>query len=222
MNSIKYACSLNNQGVYFLVSGDSLSATKSFQSALNLLKEAVNEAETTSCPGMTLLNDEEEATMPFCESTSTVPGLECMQCYVYDYAILFTNTAIQESEDMLSLYCAIILFNLALASHREGRLGSEKSLKKAALLYSMTVQLLTRSDMPADTSANILALLALNNKAQIHYDQCEYIQSVDCLQVISKIMGSVHGLHSTLNPKDVEGLLLNVMLLNVPTAAKAA
>jgi hypothetical protein len=221
MNSIKYACSLNNQGVDFLVSGDSLSATKSFQCAANLLKEAASEFETTSsCPGMTLSN--EEATMPFCESTSTVPGLEGIEFYFYDHGIMFINTAIQESEYMLPLYCAIVLFNLALASHREGRLGREKSLKKAALLYSVTVQLLTRSDMPPEPSATILALLALNNKAQIHYNQCEYIQSGDCLKVISKIMDSVHDLHSTLNPKDIEGLLLNVMLLSEPTAAQAA
>jgi hypothetical protein len=111
---------------------------------------------------------------------------------------------------------------LALASHLEGRLGSEKSLKKAALLYSMTVQLLARFAMPDGISASMLTLLALNNEAQIHYDQCEYIQSVDCMAAISKMMDGIHGIYSTLNPKDVEGLMLNVMLLNVPTAAHAA
>jgi hypothetical protein len=62
----------------------------------------------------------------------------------------------------------------------------------------------------------------LNNKAQIHYDQCEYIQCVDCLQEVPMIMGSVEGVHSTLSQKDIQGLLLNVMLLNTPTAAQAA
>jgi hypothetical protein len=37
---------------------------------------------------------------------------------------------------------------------------------------------------------------------------------------ISKIMGSVHGLHSALNHKDVEGLMLNVMILSTPTCCK--
>jgi hypothetical protein len=37
-----------------------------------------------------------------------------------------------------------------------------------------------------------------------------------------KIIGSVHGLHSALNHKDIEGLMLNGMLLSAPTTAQAA
>jgi hypothetical protein len=221
MNSIKYACSLNNQGVDLLVSGDSSRAMRSLQIALNLLKEASDLLETTSCIGMTQSN--KEAPLPFCESPSTVPGLEGTEFYFYDHGIMITDITNGESEEMISLYIAIVIFNLALASHIEGRLGHEKSLKKAALLYSMTVQLLTGSSIPDDMSATILTLFALNNKAQIHYDQCEYIESVDCMEAISKIMGSAHSLQSTLSPKDVEGLMLNAMLLlNVPSAAHAA
>jgi hypothetical protein len=222
MNSIKYACGQNNQGVDLLVSGDSSSAMKSFQGALKLLKEAVANLveETTSCTGMTISN--EEATLPFCESPSKVPGIEGMQGYVYDHGIMITDITNGESEEMLSLFIAIVLFNLALATHREGRLGREKSLKKAAMLYSITAQLLTGDAMPDDMSASILTLFALNNKAQIHYEQCEYIQSVDCMEEISEIMSGVDGLDSNLNSNDVEGLMLNVMLLKIPTAAQAA
>jgi hypothetical protein len=76
--------------------------------------------------------------------------------------------------------------------------------------------------MPEDASTTILTLLALNNKAQIHYDQCEYAQSIDCMQNVSKIMGSGRGLTSTLRHKDIWGLLFNVMLLSTPVAAHAA
>jgi hypothetical protein len=221
MNSIKNACSLNNQGVDLLVSGDSSSAMKSFMSALKLLKEAtINKVETTSCSGMTLST--EAVTLPFCESPATVPGLESMQCYVYDHGIMITDTNNEESDKLLSLYNTIVLFNLALASHREGSLGHEKSLKKAFLLYSMIVQLLDGATIPGDMPTTILTLFALNNKAQIHYEQCEYIQSVDCMEEISEIMSGVDGLDSNLNTNDIKGLMLNVMLLNVPTAAQAA
>jgi hypothetical protein len=220
MNSIKYACSLNNQGVDLLVSGDSSRGMKSFKSAMKILKEAAKLVETTSCTGMTLSN--EEATLPFCESPATVPGLEGMECYVYDHGIMITDSSHGDSEEMLSLYTVIVLFNMALAFHREGRHGHEKILKKASLLYSMTVQLLGGVTMPEDMSTSILTMFALNNKAQIHYAQCEYIQSVDCMKEISEMIDGVHGLHSTLNPKDFEGLMLNAMLLTVPNAAQAA
>jgi hypothetical protein len=220
MDSIKHACTLNNQGVDLLVSGDSVRAMRSFQTGLSLLKEAANEVNEVETE--TICMTSQEVKLPLCESTSSVPGLEGLHCYVYDHGIMITDTTNGDSDEMLSLFCAILLFNLALASHLEGRLGSEKSLKKASMLYTMTLELLTSAPMPDDMSATVLILLALNNKAQIHYEQCEYSDADDCLKEISSIMCSVQGLHSTLNHKDVEGLLLNVMLLNAPTAAQAA
>jgi hypothetical protein len=221
MNSIKYACSLNNQGVGLLVAGESSRAMKVFQSAVSLLKKASDEADITSCTEMKISCD--DASLPFCESTSTVSGLQGLNCYVYDHGIMISDNANRDTDDTMSFYIAIVLFNSALASHSEGTaLGREKSLTKASALYSFVVQLLTRCPMMEDTPTTILTLLALNNKAQIHFDQCEYVQSVDCMKAISKIMGSVRGLHSALNPEAVHGILLNVMLLDTPTVAQAA
>jgi hypothetical protein len=220
MNSIKYACSLNNQGVDFLVSGQSARAIRAFQSAVGLLEKAVNDAERTAYTVMEV--SIQETTQPFCESVSTVPGLQDIHCYVYDHGIIITDTSNGESEEMLALYTAIVLFNWALTSHRQGILGSETSSKKASLLYSLAEKLLSRCTILENTPTTILTLLALNNKAQIHYDQCEYVQSVDCMKAILEIMGSVQGLYSTLGNDDLEGILLNVILLNEPTAAQAA
>jgi hypothetical protein len=133
------------------------------------------------------------------------------------------GNANEESEQMISIYIAVVLLNLALASHCEGTaLGRDKLLKKASVLYSLVVQLLARCTLPVDASITILTLLALNNKAQIHYDQCEYVQSVDCMQTISTIMGGCRGLHSALNQEDVNGLRFNIMVLTMPSAAQAA
>jgi hypothetical protein len=223
MNSIKYACSLNNQGVDLLVSGQYSRAMKVLQSAVGLLKTAAHEAEKNACTGMDQSCDD-ASSLPFCESTSTVSGLQGLNGYVYDHGIMIPGNASNgETEAMISLYIAIVLFNLALASHSEGTaLGQAKLLKKASVLYSLVVQLLNRDTIPQDASTTILTLLALNNKAQIHYDQCDFIQSVDCMKNVSKIMGGVRGLHSALKQEDVAGLLLNAMLLSTPSAAQAA
>jgi hypothetical protein len=220
MNSTAYACSLNNQGVELLVSGDFSRATRSLTRALSILKEAVKETGTTSCTGMN--TSSEEAELPFCESTLAIPGLKDMHFYVYDHGIMLTGTANGENGDLLPLYSAAILFNLALASHHEARLhGHAKAFKKASLFYNVTVGILN-SSVADDMSVTLLKLLALNNKSQIHNDQCDYIQSVDCLKAISGIMGSVADLSSILNEEDVKGLMLNTVLLSVPTAAQAA
>jgi hypothetical protein len=222
MSPIKYACSLNNQGVDLLVSGDFSKAMRYFTKALSILKEAVNEAGTTS-PCIEMNISSEDAALPFCESTSAIPGLQDMHFYIYDHGIMLTGTATGENGDMLALYSAVVLFNLGLASHHEGRLlGHERAFKKASLFYNVTVSILSGSTMPVGMSATILTLLALNNRSQIHYDQCEYIQSVDCMKAISRIMGSVNGICSVLNEKDIKGLVLNSMLQDVPTGAQAA
>jgi hypothetical protein len=221
MNSIKYACSLNNQGVELLVSGDLSRATRSLTRALSILKATVKEVGTTSCSGMNLSS--EDAELPFCESALAIPGLKDTHFYVYDHGIMLTGTANGENDDMLPLCSAAILFNLALASHHEARLhGHAKAFKKASLFYNVTVGILNASSMTNDMSVTLLTLLALNNKSQIHNDQCEYIQSVDCLKAISRIMGSVDSLYSILREDAIKGLLFNTVLLSVPTAAQAA
>jgi hypothetical protein len=219
MDSIDYACRLSNQGVHLLVSGKSSRAMKVFQSAVGLLKKAVHEAETISSA-----ESDEKTSLPFCGSASTVSGLQGLHCYVYDHGVMLPDNANEETEAMISLYIAIVLFNLGLASHCEGTArGRDGLLKRASVLYGLTVQLLTSCTLAEDASTTtILTLLALNNQAHIHYDQCEYVQSVDCMKKISKIMGGCRGLHSALNYEDVEGLKLNVMLLNIPSGAQAA
>jgi hypothetical protein len=192
-----------------------------FQSALSLLKDA-HEADTTPCIEMKNISCD-DVPLPFYESTSTIPALQGLHCYVYNHGIMILNNVNADTDETLSLYIAIVLFNSALASHSKGTaLGQDKSLMKASMLYSLVGNFLNSCTMLEDTSTAILALLALNNKAQIHYYQCEYVQSIDCMNQISTIMDSVCGLHSALNRKDIEGLMLNMMLLSTPTAAQAA
>jgi hypothetical protein len=197
---------------------------KVFQSALSLLKKADDEADhkTTSSTEMNISCD--NASLPFYESTSMVAGLQGLYYYVYDHGIMISdNINGDTTEEAVSLYMAIILFNSALASHSDGAaFGRVKSLMKASALYSLVAQLLSTLAMQEDTSTAILILLALNNKAQIHYDQCDYVQSIDCMLQMSKILGSVRGLHSALHHKDLEEITLNVMILSTPTAAHAA
>jgi hypothetical protein len=225
MNLIKYACSLNNQGVDLLVSGEPSRAINVFHVALSLLQKADHEAETTSCTQKKMSCDD-ASSPPFYESSLTVSGLqEGLHCYVYDHGIIISDNVNGDTDETISLYIAIVLFNSALASHSEGMsLGREKLLMRASVLYSLVAQFLIRrcTARPEDASTIILTLLALNNQALVHYDQCEYVESLNYLNKISKIMGTVRGLHSVLSPKVVQGLLFNVTLLSTPTAAKAA
>jgi hypothetical protein len=223
MNSINYACSLNNQGVELLVSGESSRAMNAFHSALSLLKAVQKTFETTSCTEINEVS-RSDASLPFYESTLTVSGLQSLHCYVYDHGLVISGNGDGDTtEETISLYIATVLFNSALASHSEGTaLGLEKSLIKASKLYGLAAQLLTQCAILEETFTTILIMLALNNKAQIHYDQCDFVQSVDCMQRISKIMCSVCGINAAFNHKNLEQILLNVILMTAPTGAPAA
>jgi hypothetical protein len=223
MNSIDYACSLNNQGVDLLVSGESSRAIKTFQSALSLLQAVHETFDTTSCTEMNVSSCN-DASLPFYESASTVSGLQSPHCYVYDHGLMISgNVNGDTNEETISLHIAIVLFNSALASHSEGTaLGQEKSLMKASALYSLVAQVFDACTILENTSTSILILLAMNNKAQIHYDQCNYVQSVDCMQQISKILISVRDVYSVFDHNNLEQILLNAILMITPTAAPAA
>ena len=216
MSSIQYACSLNNQGVGLLLAGESSRAVRVFQSALGLLKAALHKAENNTYTAMDPSDD--DVSLPFCESTSTVTGFQSLHGYVYDHGIMIPgNVSNEVSEATISLFIAVVLFNLALTSHCQGTVfGRAKLLRKASVLYKLVVKLLTTFTVLENAATTILTLLALNNKAQIHYDLCEYVESVDCMKDVSHIICSGSGLHSALSHEVIAGLLLTAMLTSTP------
>jgi hypothetical protein len=219
--SIKRASELNNHGIKLLVAGHSQEAMNSFQNALAGIKEVVSdqnprfdcEASMSLAPTQRLIS----------ESPLILQALQTDQSFVYNRPLVIeevTAVAIDDLDSTLALLSAAILFNLALCCHQVGGAGQEKALKRASVLYRMSLQLLQNCE--ANECTTVICLLALNNRAQIHYELCDYSQSGHCLKQISKIMHDDIRLHESLNAADLEGLLLNVMLQDPPSAARAA
>jgi hypothetical protein len=226
MNSINQVCKLNNEGVSLLVEGESSRAIGSFQSAVALLKQALSSCEppneVCSSAEISLKSVHHASTSILRESSSIVPNLQSLECYVYDRALLLEETDCDNVNEISPLYGAVLLFNLALAAHFEGRRGRDRSLKRASLLYRMCLQLLDDAAPQDSLFIAVLTVLALNNQAQIHYDLCDYNESRQCLGKVSNIMTTIEDVQFTLNRTDVEGLLLNVVALYAPTGAQAA
>jgi tetratricopeptide (TPR) repeat protein len=216
------AADLNNQGVLLLVEGNMQAAMSVFQSALTGIKQIVNNEDLEGKMQATTLTPQPSFLR---ESSDRLKMLQTEHSFIYDRPLLIDQiTTIDDLDSALALLSAAVLFNLALTCHQLGKSGKDEALKRAAVLYRMCMQLLANCDSN-DASTTVLALLALNNRAQIHYELCDYHQSKHCLRQCSKIMQddmNLHGLHETLSPSDLEGLLLNVMLQDPPTAAQAA
>lgn len=221
MNFIRHSCRRNNEGAILLLSGDCQGAMATFQDALSSIKQVVNDDEA-------VLQDTVKSTLPkeacfaIRESTSKLPFLENGISYVYDRPLLLDLPTSEDLDAVLALYSASILFNLALSCHMLGRLGKESAFKRATVLYRMSMQLLQNCSASASNTPALLSLFALNNRAQIHYECCDYNQSTFCLKEMSRIMANATYLYTVLPERDIEGLLLNVMLLERPSAAQAA
>ncbi|GKY95789.1 hypothetical protein MPSEU_000539600 [Mayamaea pseudoterrestris] len=218
-SSIKRASELNNHGINLLVAGHSQEAMNTFQSALSGIKEIVSDQDPS------LHSDTSMSVAPtqrfISESPLILHTLHTDQSFVYNRPLVIDEiVSIDDLDSTLALLSAAILFNLALVCHQIGREGQEKALKRASVLYRMSLQLLQNCE--ANECTTVICLLALNNRAQIHYELCDYSQSGHCLKQISKIMHDDVRLHESLNAADLEGLLLNVMLQDPPSAARAA
>ena len=220
MDILKLTCDMNHHGVQFLKGGQNQAALSSFQDALTSIKNVVNgevvcpcaEEPTTSPPRT-------KAGFTVYESPSRL-SLSYGDCYVYSRPLLIYPTPTQDTDAQLALHSAVILFNMALTCHQIGRHGKESSLRRAATLYKMSTQLLLCPSQGGGSCA-VLALLALNNRAQILYELCDFDHSKGCLKEIAKLIQTTR-LQKSLPEKDLEGLLLNVMLLKTPSAAQAA
>lgn len=228
-----------------LMNGHPQRSMAAFQDALSCIKHAVNDEfarseppTTTAVPQPTAASSRTSSpTRPTPPSYTTTTESSCgltelgAGCtYIYGRPILLEEPSQAHNlECVLSFYSASILFNLALACHHVGITnGRESALNRATLLYKMSIQLLhncqtsTGSSSELGTAPAVLSLLALNNRAQIHYETCDYVQSSTCLSQMSRILHNSDFLYGALPEDDVEGLLLNVMLLETPSAAHAA
>jgi hypothetical protein len=123
----------------------------------------------------------EEVELPFCESNLVIPGLKDMHFTITVSCSPAPLTEKRQAYD-LSLQRSYS-FNLALASHHEARpTDTQKSIEEGITITTRVGILNASSVLAHNMSVNLLTLFTWNNKSQIHNEQCEYIQSVDCLK----------------------------------------
>jgi tetratricopeptide (TPR) repeat protein len=217
INNYKQAAKLNNEGVSLLEESDTQRALQIFQQSLALMRRTVNDIEDNDSKEH-MGNNLESFTYPLRQSPITLPNLQSGNFYIYNGAVFLPeDLAISEDEDfqqVLAVFSSIILLNLALAFHLDGKCsGREASLKKAGRLYQMVLQLLNETES-TDTEVAVLALLAFNNMAHIHFEHCDYESCRACLESVFGLVESLPSLHTSLSEAEVQGLTLNIVLFS--------
>jgi hypothetical protein len=117
-----------------------------------------------------------------------------------------------------------MIFNMAVQWHELGRsTGREAFGNKAAHLYDAVLSILhsvCHSDN--DESLALLKCLALNNRAQLYHEQCEYGHSDRCMDELCHLLVSTDVLDDYLDEVDADEIRMNSLYLSPPTVAHAA
>ena len=224
MNPLEKAIMINNEGVHRLNFGNISGALHAFQSAVVVMKEAaVSHAEYPALP-----NDRNDCSLWGVEPRpGNLVGLQNEHCYVFTRPLLIpTDVKISTPEELDSFVLtssAIVIFNFALASHQFGNIsGQQAPLRRAGRLYDLTLKILVRGENHYHHMHAILQCLALNNLAQLCYDQCDYAKSQTCIETMYDLVATTDCLDSHLNEHEAAEIMLNIVHLQPPTVARAA
>jgi hypothetical protein len=217
MDLLQITCQLNNDGVALLLSGNLKGALQTLQSALSFMKQLANAEDVHDVSP----HQQMQVRVPFKESPKDICDSANQYCFVYNRPLFLETVANRaELETLLPIYSSVVIFNLAMAYHQSA-CYERKSMKRASMLYKMCAQLLQTSTLQSLATTTLL-LLALNNRAQIHYDECDYVQSRNCFDMLSQILSKNQDVTMILSETVVQGMILNTMLLEPPMAAQAA
>lgn len=147
---------------------------------------------------------------PHFTSRLQIPHLQDDLFYIYSCAVSYTvptNTTTIPSHSDLVFELAVVLFNLALAHHQQGKMTKHEGVREAsfqqALAYYKECQQALQS-LDSNTNANeddllVLTLAVLNNQAQILY-QHEHERQCQT-DVFQKLM--THSMHAILREDDI-------------------
>jgi tetratricopeptide (TPR) repeat protein len=213
---------MNNEGVWLFNYGQHEPARECFKNGLEETTRIINIYRQD-------LQEEEfpEAASQACSPITRVQlrgvGFQAngvTGSYVCRYAMAMDRSvACYDFDYLFSLRLTVVLmFNLGLVHHwRAIQYQQSSLLVKALRLYEMVWGLLQLSP-----SLDPSALGVLNNMGAVHYELAQYEQSHKCFEMLKNALmdGSVTLLEE--EPEAQDGILLNLMFLEEPSAAPAA
>jgi hypothetical protein len=214
MSLFQEAAHLNNEGVTALFEGDPSSAISSMAKAIKLMKTELSHTDASKLQG-------DSATARI-QNTSTVeiPSMESSDTIVFNQAVRIPADFGDLSHFDMNIYTASVIFNLALAHHFKASSGDAVCMSKAEKLYCMVLKLLDESALHVHT-ALVVKLACINNLSQIRYAKGDYENAREGLNEVSGFMRKSSN-RAMCEDREIQGLLMNVLLLKAPKVASAA
>jgi hypothetical protein len=224
MDIWKCVVELNNAGVGLLLKNKVQAAVPLFTESLTLIKTIMNaqqQGPESTATTMQLFQQH--------EATHALSKLQDEHSFVWNEVFTIsdrdTDSLIFESESQI-IYAGIIIFNIALVHHRQGKLGHPSCLATAEKMYDMVTALLGCDSYNQGGTALIVKLAALNNRSLIQYEQTNYDASRRGFEQLVWTVNSATHLLPLASLVNVNSMLLNALMLisscHQPPAAPAA
>ena len=216
MSLFQQAADLNNQGITALLNGDRKSAIQSMTDSIKFMKAQLTQSQT-DCHNSAVVTSAQTT------HTVEIQSMESSDTIVFNQAIRIpADVSLTVSEFEVDIYSCAVIFNLALVHHFEASSGADADayLMKAEKLYSMALQLLDKTSLTVHT-ALIVKLACINNLSQIRYAKGDYKNAREGLSQVSAFIRQPSN-QAVLEEPEIQGLLMNVLLLKAPRVAAAA
>ena len=215
MNLFQEAAQLNNAGIDALINGDSSSAIQSMTKAIKTMKAQLAQSST---PNQKYDSSTAKASM---DTHMVEVPMASSDHIVVNQVVQIPIESTQEISDFdMHVYSGAIIFNLALAHHFRSSSGNTSCMNKAEKLYSMVLKLLDNASLNVHT-ALMVKLACINNLSQIRYFKGDYDNAREGLSEVSHFMR--HSPNKAIfEEQEIQGLLMNILLLKAPQVAPAA
>mmetsp|Transcript_8282 Transcript_8282/g.12747 ORF Transcript_8282/g.12747 Transcript_8282/m.12747 type:complete len:228 (-) Transcript_8282:193-876(-) len=217
----------NNEGIEHISEGRSSAAKGAFRSAIEKLQAFYREQKHSK--------DTSQSRFIIVEPREISPSLkkdsQSKTHYIYQNALLaLIDRSTPEEQGSKHQDCAgltaILVFNLSIVyhcsiEHSESRSAYEKIIR----LYKKAWDALQKDSCKRTKDRpyhDTIALGILNNMGALFHDVAKYRQAQHCFKALKSIVSSKSAGVLALNPDVRNGIILNVLFLDEPTAAIAA
>ena len=223
--STRRAIQLNNTGAERFAVGDIQGALEAFRHALSLV--SAHEAATRNNP-IVAIGEAVPLGISFADSSQIPTHNDEEKPFVYERPLVFSRV-LPESRDGAAAFCGVIVFNMALVfdlrSDKKDSSSGRAYKTKALQLYEASIDLFSKTTPGTRADLTSVMAAACNNKARICFEYSKYAEShreLLRLQTLVTIADRSPTKGDFLVEADVQGMLLNLLLLWPPIVAQAA
>jgi hypothetical protein len=227
MTHFDQAIKLNNEGTSLLVCGEEDLAITKFKSALGIMKRGLAEHQTRTQDSHDGSSDNSDGQMScdcsphFSPLKLTCPVPSLYSSFVYSHALKVSRSCDYLLDSDVNFLSAAIIFNMAMVYNVKGiRKNSANAQTRSLRLYEMCLVLLENLNS-SHVDSFLLRVACLNNMSQIAYEQGDFDSARLMLHNLQYLM-SMNVKQNFFDEDDLHGFMLNVMLMDAPSAARAA